>query len=349
MRPKASRFLPLLVPVLLFVAACGSAASPSGAGGGAPAPASGSSAGAGGKPTRLTLFTGPSPIYDAVWMAVQQGYFKAEGIDPVIRTFPSGTTALQTFKTGQGDIVFAGDLPAIEYWLNSHRDFRVIGIIERDVKGLAAIAQNGVNNARDLRGKIIGTRVGSTGSYFVSVYLSKNGLKPSDVTIKNLDPQTEVTAICNGDINAFFIWQPFPQRALDVCGSKVHYLTTAQGYVVNYTLAGARPQWLASHRQLAARFLKAVIRGAAYAKGHFNAVERFAKAKYGLTPSDTKLQWSIQDRVWAFDKQFYGDFRQESQWMVSSGLTKTPLDFKTFVDTRPLTRAGAKVTAPPSS
>jgi ABC-type nitrate/sulfonate/bicarbonate transport system substrate-binding protein len=57
---------------------------------------------------KITLFGQPSVNNDSIWMAIEHGYFKEQGLEVDYRVFPSGTTALQTFRTGQGDIVMTG-------------------------------------------------------------------------------------------------------------------------------------------------------------------------------------------------------------------------------------------------
>ena len=56
----------------------------------------------------LVVYAEPGADADSLWMAEAKDVFKAEGLDVQIRLFPSGTTALQTFKTGAGDIIFSG-------------------------------------------------------------------------------------------------------------------------------------------------------------------------------------------------------------------------------------------------
>jgi len=62
---------------------------------------------------KLTVFIGPAPLYDSIQMADGQGYLREEGLDVTFELFPTGTTALQTFRAGQGDLVTHGDLPAV--------------------------------------------------------------------------------------------------------------------------------------------------------------------------------------------------------------------------------------------
>ena len=92
---------------------------------------------------KLMVLTGPVLLYDAVWMADVKGFYKAENLDVEFRLFPTGATALQTFKTGQGDIVFTGDLPAMTYWANNDHDYQMITLLERDSKGYTLMARRG--------------------------------------------------------------------------------------------------------------------------------------------------------------------------------------------------------------
>src|ERR1700731_4325377 len=133
---------------------------------------------------KMTLFGQPSVNNDSIWMAMDKGLYTREGLDLTYRVFPSGTTAFQTFQTGQGDIVLTGDLPSVQYFFRGNGDYRTIAAIERDAKGYVAVAGKDIKTPQDLIGKTVATRVGSTGSWFISEYLAKNGVDPAKVTIK---------------------------------------------------------------------------------------------------------------------------------------------------------------------
>ena len=93
------------------------------------------------------LFGQPSVNNDAIWMALEHGYFKEQGLDVEYRVFPSGTTAFQTFRTGQGDIVMTGDLPSVQYFFNNPGQYQTFAAIERDAKGYVVIARKDITQA----------------------------------------------------------------------------------------------------------------------------------------------------------------------------------------------------------
>src|SRR5499433_145795 len=280
-------------------------------------------------PLKMTLFGQPSVNNDAIWMAFEKGYYQQEGLDVIYRLFPSGTTAFQSFQTGQGDIVMTGDLPSVQYFFRVKGDYRTIAVIERDAKGYVAVARKDITKPQELLGKTVATRVGSTGSWFISEYLTKNGVDPSKVAVKNLDTQVLPAALCGGEIAAFFIWQPVGSRTLEICPDKAHYLTDASGYIQGYLVAGARPQWLASPqgKDIATRWLRATIKGREVAEKDFAAVAAYAKAKLDLSEQATREQWDTNLRPLAIDKVYYDDFCSLSHWAQKEKMTEQAIDF----------------------
>jgi len=263
-------------------------------------------------------------------MAIEYGYFKEQGLEVDYRVFPSGTTAFQTFTTGQGDIVMTGDLPSVQYFFNNPGQYQTFAAIERDAKGYVVIARKDIRKPQDLAGKTVATRVGSTGSWFISEYLTKNRVDPKDVTVKNLDTQLLPAALCKGDISAFFIWQPIGSRTLEICPNEARQLSDASGYIQGYLVAGARPQFLNSPEgaDKVVRFLRAIIKGRAKAQGDFKAVAAFAAKTYSLSEKATRDQWETNIRPIALDKVYYDDFCSLSKWARGAGLTSQPVDFK---------------------
>jgi NitT/TauT family transport system substrate-binding protein len=298
---------------------------------------------------KITLFGQPSVNNDAIWMALANGYFKEQGLEVEYRVFPSGTTAFQTFKTGQGDIVMTGDLPSVQYFFQNPGQYQTFAAIERDSKGYVVVARKEISRPQELAGKTIATRVGSTGSWFISEYLSKNGVDPKSATIKNLDTQLLPAALCKGDIAAFFIWQPIGSRTLEICPKDAHYLSDATGYIQGYLVAGARPEFLnsADGADRIVRFLRAIMKGRDKARQDFAAVAAYAQQTYSLSEAATREQWETNIRPIALDQIYYQDFCSLSKWAQGAGITSQPLDFTKLTWPNGLRAIEPKLAEPP--
>src|SRR2546425_9000996 len=49
---------------------------------------------------KVLLFSQPIAKADAIWMAMQQGFFKDEKLDVTVKWFSAGTPAMQSFQAG---------------------------------------------------------------------------------------------------------------------------------------------------------------------------------------------------------------------------------------------------------
>jgi ABC-type nitrate/sulfonate/bicarbonate transport system substrate-binding protein len=158
------------------------------------------------------------------------------------------------------------------------------------------------------------------------------------------------TALCGGDIAAFFIWQPVGSRALEICPDQAHYLTDASGYIQGYLVAGARPEWLATPegKEIATRWLRATIKGREVAEKDFPAVAAYAKSALDLSEKATRDQWDTNIRPLAIDKVYYNDFCSLSRWAQKDKATEQPIDFSKLTWTDGLKAIDAKlIDAPP--
>jgi ABC-type nitrate/sulfonate/bicarbonate transport system substrate-binding protein len=280
----------------------------------------------------LEVFATPSVGLDMMWVADAKGIFAQEGLQVRFRLFPSGTTAFQTFRAGGGDLIFSGDLPALQYWQNGG-SYQVIAPAERDAGGYIAVTTKAITTAKDLVGKTIATRVGSTGSWFVSEYLTKNAIDETALTVRNLDPPLMPVALCQGNIDGFFIWLPSPAKAIQICGDKVHYLTTAEGYIKGYNIGGARKEFLADphHADSVKRFLRALRKGAEFAAANQADTTADLIKRFGYSAEEVEAFHAIMERVLRFDATFFDDFCSENRWQQRAGLRGGPSDLGQWI------------------
>jgi ABC-type nitrate/sulfonate/bicarbonate transport system substrate-binding protein len=69
-----------------------------------------------GAPGEITILTGSDPYYLPIIVAVENGYFKDEGLTVKHRMFPSGTDAMLAFRGIGAEFVASGDSPSLVLW-----------------------------------------------------------------------------------------------------------------------------------------------------------------------------------------------------------------------------------------
>jgi ABC-type nitrate/sulfonate/bicarbonate transport system substrate-binding protein len=303
-------------------------------------------ASAGHEDGKVLLFAQPIAKADSVWMALKKGFFKDEGLDVTVKWFSAGTTAMQTFQSGKegkrgfGDFNTGGELPAVNFWQNMDGAYTLLAIVERDTEGYVGIAKSDIKTGRDLKGRTIATRVGSTGSWFISEYLKGHGLGERDVTIKNMDPHIMPSALDRGDIDAFFVWEPYGAQALKISGPRVHKLTTAKGYMNGYLVIGTWKWYVRDHPGVAERMLKAMDKGRRYAAEHKDEVIQFAREQFSVQDTaPIEADYSFNERVVGLDKVAWDDFQKLARWMKETGMARREFVPKAFFEPRPLLNA----------
>jgi ABC-type nitrate/sulfonate/bicarbonate transport system substrate-binding protein len=73
---------------------------------------------------------------------------------------------------------------------------------------LIARRDKGIQSGKELVGKRVATLPGTNSDYFMYEFLRANGIPIENVKVANMDPPNMVTAFVQGNIDAYFAWEP---------------------------------------------------------------------------------------------------------------------------------------------
>ena len=157
---------------------------------------------------RITLAVGGKNLfyYLPLTIAERRGYFKDEGLNVEIVDFPGGAKALQAMVGGSADVVSG----AYEHTITMQaKGINIESIVLQGryngiVLGIRKDKAGGFKSLKDLKGMKVGvTAPGSSTNHFVNNLLTKNGLKPEDVSIVGVGAGAgAVAAIKRGSVDA---------------------------------------------------------------------------------------------------------------------------------------------------
>ena len=149
--------------------------------------------------------------YPAVPVAVEHGYFKAEGLDVEMVYFDSAQPIAVAVASGDASFGVAG-MSAGFYTLASQGQLRLVASSGGDAPGfynLAFVASNkaydaGLKSVHELKGHSIAiTQVGTSLHYAIGALALKDGFSMSDVTVKPLQSNSNViSALSGGSVDA---------------------------------------------------------------------------------------------------------------------------------------------------
>ncbi|MHB8727130.1 MAG: ABC transporter substrate-binding protein [Casimicrobiaceae bacterium] len=280
----------------------------------------------------ITILTGSDPYYLPVIVAVHNGYFKDEGLTVEHRMFPSGTDAMLAFRGINAEFVVSGDAPSLVLWDGG--DAVGVAPIYASPDNLVGVVRSDLKSPADLRGKKIGVKKGSTADYFLTTYLEKNGIKPSDVKILNLSPPECVPAMSSGDIDGFFLWQPYPNLALKVMGDKARVLTTARGYYLEQIYVTANRKFAEANPQVVEKVLRALKKAVAFVTAEPEKSAEIVAQKLKAPPA--LVMRFIKTKPYSME---YGPANREqlvklTEFLKANNKLKAPLDLHKAFDSR---------------
>ncbi|MEU7842697.1 ABC transporter substrate-binding protein [Micromonospora sp. NPDC049114] len=125
--------------------------------------------------------------------------------------FDSGASINTAFVAGSVDIAAIGSSPVargLSAPLNIPYQVAFVLDVAGDNEALVARKGSGIADVSGLRGKKVATPFASTAHYSLLAALDRAGVKESDVTIVDLEPQDILAAWTRGDLDAAYSWLP---------------------------------------------------------------------------------------------------------------------------------------------
>ncbi|GAA0405832.1 ABC transporter substrate-binding protein [Micromonospora gifhornensis] len=125
--------------------------------------------------------------------------------------FDSGASINTAFVAGSVDIAAIGSSPVargLSAPLNIPYQVAFVLDVAGDNEALVARNGAGVTDITGLRGKKVGTPFASTAHYSLLAALDRAGVKESELTIVDLEPQDILAAWTRGDLDAAYSWLP---------------------------------------------------------------------------------------------------------------------------------------------
>jgi len=288
---KVTRLLPLVIlaTLLLVLSACAPAAAPSPTPTAAPksatvastptaappkptaAPPTAAPAAPTPKPVSLKFGSSGVLAYSGVYIAIEKGFFKEQGIDLESVIFQSGTQTVAPLGAGQLDVagmsLSAGLFAAVDRGI----DMKVVADASQDTPNWSTswvvlrkdLADSGkVKSMTDLKGmKVAIPSPQGYGRMTIGLTLAEAGLKPEDVELVILPHADQAPALANKAIVAGFTVEPFIARGVQE-GFSVKWIPA-------YKFFGGRAQsafivfgpQLAKNKELGQRFMTAYLKG----------------------------------------------------------------------------------------
>jgi len=225
-----------------------------------------------GKPEQFEKVTigisATSLLASLIHIAEERGYFLEEGIDVEVKGYLTGKAALAATFSGEVDMGTVADTPIVSNSFERN-DFAVFLTIVDSAQHSKTLARKDrdINIPQDLVGKKVATTIGTTAHFFMSVFLTLNGIDVSDVEIVNMKPGEMVVAIVNGDVDAICAWEPKVLNAAKNLGDNAIILPSDVGYKATFNLVTMN-DYIENNPELIRNVIKALVKAEEFASNN---------------------------------------------------------------------------------
>lgn len=173
-----------------------------------------------GSATEVRIALQPSAAFIPLFIARENGWIeealKEKGVTVVWNDFESGPPMNESLAAGSSDIGSLGDVPTVSGLAAGQDNIIIAAACEApDSYQMLARKDSDIQGPEDLKGKKVGTVIGSTGHVLTEKLLKTAGMDLSDVEIVNISMGDAQAVLENKEVDAVAGWEPNNTRLLE--------------------------------------------------------------------------------------------------------------------------------------
>jgi sulfonate transport system substrate-binding protein len=282
-------------------------------------------------PVRLTY--SEKACYAPVIVAVEEGYYKDEGLDIEPLVVTGGIESAEALISGQADLAVMGDAPTCIV-MSRAKDARLVACqaLGERMHRLVVRDDSGIAEPTDLEGKRIAVQLGSSTHGGLMEYLDANGVDASKVELVSLSPRDFPEAVQAKQVDGIAGSEPWPGNVMAAC-PETHELANFEGLGNLYPLPiTGRGAFLDEHPEVAGAIIRATKKAVdLIASDPHQAAEIQAKAS-GLTAEREAKAMADYDYVCNLDADVLTSLAATAEFLKGQGKIDTIPDFEAACD-----------------
>lgn len=286
-------------------------------------------------PEKITLAEASQPVFALVYVAEDEGYFADQGLEVTYQSYTSGRDALASVITGQSDIATVYETPLV---LNVYAGeaLSVLTTLHTSTKNTALVARrdHGIETPETLRGKTIAVTKNTNGEFFLSLYLTSEGIRLSELTLVDTKPEDMAQTLREGLVDAAATWNPNLYNTQQAFGEDEIQTFFSDIYTEMSVLAG-RSEFVTQRKEACKRLLRALLRAEAFIRANEEEALRIVTNRLSAQPAaTTRAVWPTFKAEVKLDNLLLTILEQEAKWFKHAGNYHMPVpDFREVIFT----------------
>lgn len=277
-----------------------------------------------------------------LWHLVEEeGFFEKHDVDVELVWFPVYADSLTALNTGEIDGNSQALIDTISP-LEKGIDLKAVFITDQSLGGDGLVATNDITAVEELKGKRVGTEIGTIEHFFLLTALQEAGLEESDVQFINLSVQDAGNSFIAGNLDAAGLWEPFLSMA--VTKGEGHKLVTSADFPGLITdLFVVRGEVVEERKEDIQKITAAWFDAVDYLSQNYDSSLALIADAAGIYKQELEIGmegfklFSAQESLEAFKEgddyqSFYYTAAKNAAFLQELGFIKEIPDFSNFVD-----------------
>ncbi len=170
---------------------------------------------------KVPTSTGIDALYAPFVVAAERKFFEKHGLETSFKPFDDGNVALDAILTGSSDIGATTELGGLSRWDKGGKLY-VTSYSSTSGQQIGLAGRDDIKKPEDLIGRTVAYPRATGGHLYFIRYMKKYNLPMDKIKVKLLQAPEMVAALERRDIDAFFLWQPWLDKAAQlVQGARV--------------------------------------------------------------------------------------------------------------------------------
>ena len=240
------------------------------------------------------LKVGYIPVGDCLqlFVAEDQGYFKAEGLDVTGLAMKGGAVIAPAVEGGELAIGWSNTVSIILAHARGF-DFAFLapgaeGVTgSHDVHALLVPTDSTITSVRDLAGKTVAINtLGNINEAAMRALAEKAGIAPDSIRLVEVPFPDMGTALAKGSADAALMLEPFVTDAVSKGRARVLDPSPHAAFGNPYLIGAwfAKKAWIKSHPAAAEAFVRAVAKASAFIEAHPDKAREILRSRTRLSP-----------------------------------------------------------------
>jgi NitT/TauT family transport system substrate-binding protein len=238
-------------------------------------------------------------------VAVQKGFFRAEGLDVKVNPGSSATQALQSVAAGNDDLAYVPSVQLVQAVNNGMPVKAIATVVKVDSMGMVATSKFKLSSPKDLEGHSVEISAASTFSQIWPAFAARNKIDVGKVKVVRVAPSARFNLLLSGKVDILgdiFLTNEYPVLESKVTAPLNTLRVGDWGFkIIGYTLVASN-KLIADHPDVIKRFNAAAMKAYRFTMEHPAEAAAIATKAYpqALQEKTTKGQL---DQLAVFIKQ----------------------------------------------